>query len=386
MASNPIETIQLEGFPDGVNLAQELHELKDTEARYLQDVLVYKPGIMPRRGPVQARSGAVSFTDRAIGIVTAQNPLGAHRVAVIHGDGSNAYFGILSTDYTTKTDISLGFALSTSLSYLVDIKPALNGAAFVGISSQYDVSDSTHQWLLLWGGAGKATYTTGTCSATRGSTTVTGTSTTWSTNLESGMYMFATGGELIGTIKTVDSNTQVTLVDGALHANSGTYTAKSVRGIRQRIATGRITCTTSSSNVTGANTKFKVQMTTGSWRIWRMSDLAHVGFVNSISSDTALDLSANASVNMDNERYVAVQENLTYPYDTVTEGFGFITAVYARRQFYANRAVYRQTSKVYWSDPTDLEAVDLSARDGDWINAESGSSKKASTPVKAMIA
>lgn len=68
--------------------------------------------------------------------------------------------------------------------------------------------------ILKWAGSSKADYSTGTVSTTSGDNTITGSGTTWTTNIESGQYihMYKSGSSLDGRyflVTSVDSDTSI---------------------------------------------------------------------------------------------------------------------------------------------------------------------------------
>jgi hypothetical protein len=162
----PILTETFEGTPGGMNLALPQQELDDTEARYIQDGLVDYPGLTRRRGPVRKVTGIANLTRKGTGLALTLNPQGRRQVRRLNGDNSNGYFSVLSDDLTTVvSDLAWPHPLPTTpaactnaTSYrIVDIKPALNGGALIGVSSAYD-SNSPNQGLAYWMGANKANY------------------------------------------------------------------------------------------------------------------------------------------------------------------------------------------------------------------------------------
>jgi hypothetical protein len=278
---------------------------------------------------------------------------------------------------------------STTKSYIFDAKPCLDGGVLIGTSSRYDAQDPANQAIGYWAGAIKPNYTTGTITCGYGETTVVGVGTSWLANVEPGMFLFnnASFNTFLGEVKSVESNTSLTLVDKILKSRSANnYALVSVRPLGNRTTTGRITCTTGSATVTGANTKFKYQkLDNGTWDIFRAVDMKYVGQVSSVASNTSLTLTGNAGQNLDNEQYVAVQQDHTYAYDTGTTELGFITAVYARRQFYANRADHKDTDKIWFSSEIDFEAVDKSKQDGDFVRVKGAGTRRHNSPIKAMV-
>lgn len=126
---------------------------------------------------------------------------------------SASSYGVLASDNTTN--VSLGGTGTDGQ------RPAAgNGLLFVPNGA----SGSTGA-VTVYGGATKATYATGTLTTTSGSATVTGSGSAWAANLESGMLL-TSGGNLLGVVKTVDTNTQVTLRDPARSVvTAATYSA-----------------------------------------------------------------------------------------------------------------------------------------------------------------
>lgn len=289
-----LTTQTYDGFPDGINLASPAQELRDTEARYLQDILLDQPGLTRRRGPVQAVSGIAALPRKGTGLLAALNPQGLARFAVLTGDNSNGYLTVYDSALATITDLTLPFAMpaspGTGASYnITDIKPALHGGAWIGVSSAYD-SNSPNQMLGLWFGGTKANATI-TVTGTRGSATVTGTGFTAS--VDPGMFLFANTDDpyslaYVGTVKSVDSNTSLTLTGLSPYtftAKSGTF--QSLRGFAPKVAKGHLTTDKASTAVTGGDTKFRSQkMDTGTTLTGTLTNTSPV--VTGISSTTGL--------------------------------------------------------------------------------------------------
>lgn len=107
-------------------------------------------------------------------------------------DGSNAPTS-LTTSFAARADACSGIGLMFSL------------------GGQSDPAGS----VTVYGGSRKASnYSTGTIATTVGSKTVTGTGTSFSANVDAGMILLdGVGGNFLGVVASVDSNTQVTLVD-----------------------------------------------------------------------------------------------------------------------------------------------------------------------------
>jgi hypothetical protein len=104
--------------------------------------------------------------------------------------------------------------------------------------------------------------------------------------------------------------------------------------------------------------------------------MAFVGKVASVQSEIALTLTANAAVAMANESYVALRADADYNIPTTASinKVGFLNATYAGRQWYLNNgAQFDKTSRLWFSDTSDPEALDLSDFDGDWDDITSSS-------------
>jgi hypothetical protein len=375
-----------EGIPDGMNTALPPQEIQDTEARYLQDILLDYPGLVRRRGPVQAASGFPTFSTKISGIAHALNPQGQSRLCVMHGDTSNGYAGMVNSTFTGFTDYTWNGALPTAPTAnpyrIVDTKAALNGGTFIGTSSSYN-ANAPVQNLAWWQGGISPDYTTGTLSVTRGSTTVTGSGTAWLSNVTVGMFLFTNTDDPYtlayqGIVTSVVSDTQLILGDVALYtATAKAYKLTSFRGFSPRVVKGRITTSTASTTVTGANTKFSANnLAVGTWTLYRASDLSFIGKVSSVANDTGLTLAANAAKALNNERYIAYRADEDTGISTLSSAakVGFLTSTFASRQWYANNGQdFSLTSRVYFSDASHPMAVDMDAFAGDFINVASTS-------------
>lgn len=378
-------TQTFEGLASGMNVALPPQELEDTAARYLQDILLDQPGLIRRRGPLT--NVAQNFPNtafKASGVAYTLDPLGNNRLGILNGDTSHGQFSMLNSAFTAingnKTwNGFLPTAPPNNPYYLTDIKAALNNGMWIGTSSAYNANSPT-QSLGLWRGGISADYATGTLTLTRGSTAVTGSGTTWSTNVTPGMFLFATTDDgytltLIGVIRSVTSDTALVLEQVSPYpATAKAYNLTSVRGFTPRVTVGNITTSTANTTVTGANTKFVSQMTTGTWNLYRETDLAWIGKVSSIQNQTGLTLAANAGVALNNENYVGLRADGDWTLSTTSnvQKVGFLNATYAEAQWYANNGMSTtQTNRVYFSDTADPEDVDMSTFDGNYITVSS---------------
>lgn len=385
------------GAPGGSNLALPQQELDDSEARLIQDGLVDYPGLTRRRGPVRAASGIVALTRQATGLVTSLNPQGSDRYAVLNGNATNGYFSVLAADLGSLVDLTWPHALptdpdgsSTTRYRLVDAKPALQGGTLVGVSSAYDAA-SVSQGIALWRGGTKANYAASSVTVARGSTTLTAPSG-FTANVVPGMFLFANTDELytatyVGYVLSVNSDTSITLANPSPYAiTAKAATFQSIRGLFPRITRGLITCDTNSTTVNGGGTKFVDQgLNSGTWQLYRSSDMTFIGKVSTVATNTSLTLTANAAIAAADTTYVALRVDGDWSIENTANvnKVGFLSAVYAERQWFANLgSQHDKTYRIWFTEPGDMEALDLS-NDGYWI--EVASTAMVNEPVKALI-
>lgn len=379
-----------DGFPDGMNVAIPSQEIMDSQARYLQDVWVFRTSLTDRRGPLLAVTGVLTFTGKIVGAAWTLDPAGTVRIAVFHVTAGVLSMGILSDDFTTKTDFALPGSWSTAPYPIFDSKPRLNGGTLVGVSTQDGVGPAT-QILLQWRGANKAQYNPASVTVTQGSKNVTAPSG-FTANVVPGMFLFTSGGsEFVGTVASITSDTALVLEEPALHAISAAAARfESYMGWFPRVQKGVASVAAAATAVTGANTKWKDQGVANGYRLYRASDNLLIGTVSSVTSNTALTLAANSTaalVEDDHFLIAAAPDNGVSTLGSASK-VGFLSATFAEVQWYANRGITADQSgefvnRLWFSDPADPQSVDLSTVDGDFIPVASG--KEANTPIKALI-
>lgn len=392
----PALTEEFPPAPGGMNTAFSGQEIDDTEAQYLQDILLDKPGVARRRGPLRHATGWAFLPRKASGLAIAIDPQGNDRYAALTGTNSTGFLSVWSADKATITDVTWPHALPTDPFGSAATRfrahssmPALGGGTWIGTASDWGASSPLHA-LGYWRGGTKPDYSTGTIQLTRGSTTVTGSGTTWAANVSPGMFLFANTDDasagsftstLIGIVASVNSDTSITLEKISPYSGSAgrTYLLTSVRGFIPKVAKGRITAATDSTTVSGGLTKFSAQgLGTGTWNIYRGSDGVWVGKVASVQSDLSLTLAANAAVALADEPFTAIRGDWATADKSVditssTNKTGWLSAIFVERQWYANNgASFDKTFRLWFSETSDLEAVDLS-QDGDWIPVSSTS-------------
>ena len=389
-------TETFEGIPEGMNLALPPQEIDDTGARYLQDILLDKPGEVRRRGPLTNTEGFPQTTYAASGLVFTLDPQGNNRLGILNGDASHGQFSLLNAAFSAVNanypwNGNLPSAPPSNPYPLVDAKAALTDGVWVGTSTQYNANSPT-QSLALWRGGIYGDYTTGTITLVRGSSSVSGSGTAWTTNASPGMFLFASTDDgytltYVGVVLSVNADNSITLGAASPYpATAKAYKLTSLRGFFPRIVVGRVTTSTTSTTVTGANTKFTTQMVAGgTYNLYRASDLGWVGKVASVSNDTSLTLSANAALALNNEDYIMLCANGDWSINTManSQKMGFLNAVYAERNWFANNGQnYNLTNRIYFSETTDPEDVDTSPFDGNYINI--ASTNGVNSPITAL--
>ena len=237
------------------------------------------------------------------------------------------------------------------------------------------------QALGYWAGGVNNDYTFAV-TTTRGSKTVTAVASSFTTELSPGMWLLSgtPGFWLVGCVASIESNTSLTLVDPApvsLAAVSSTFTA--IRGVHPKVMRGSITCATGSKAVTGGDTLFKSQGLDTNWSLYRLSDFTFIGDVSTVASEFSLQTVANCAIAMADEEYVAIKHGASTLWTLSTQDanhVGFLTAVYAGRQWYANRATSNdELARIWFSDPRDPEGLNVAATKGDWIDITSASNQ-----------
>lgn len=368
------------GFPLGSFLAKAPHEIPQGAARYIQDMWVHRSGEIRQRGPIEQSSEiAATFSHMGFGIASTFDPVSTPRVAVLNMDSNpfptpyQPYFSVLSTDFTTKTDIP--WDIPTTLLAAEDVEgiplqvcvtPRLGGGVLIGVSIGIDVGN-THDLYHWWGGD-KPDYSTGTIDLSFGPF-VTGSGTAWNANAAAGMFLMC-GDIFVGVVETVVSDTQINLkYPGPFHqAGAGTsYRLTSIRHFENVAhSTGFITTSTSSTTVTGAGTKFFDANIQPGWFVYRASDMAKIGVVSSVTDNTTLTLTANAVFALTDDEFMMFSGTAGADFNA-QDALSWITGTYAGRQWYGKGTTLRFSS--------DLEAssVDLSAVTGDFIEIPSTS-------------
>lgn len=310
---------------DGMCMDNAQHVLRDTFCFYSQDFLFDVPGRVRTRGAVTPPPTAPSLPttgNKAIGITSMTASDGTNRMLIVYRSGSTIQFKVLNASTGTglcDLDIAAihGIGDLATNQWFVDVKPALGGGRLISITPGSSWSTTTNKpTVYYWRGAAKNSYSTGTVSVTQGSKTVTGSGTTWTSNVEPGMFLYVSGAgsirNYVGVVQKIDSNTSITLEEGAAIPTvaGASYQLHSFRTLlpvdKPWITEGLATSSTGSATVTGGNTKWRDQSVTTSHSMFRSSDMAFVGTVATVNSNISITLAANAAVALDGEEYVLI--------------------------------------------------------------------------------
>jgi len=263
--------------PRGMNLAGPSVFIDEAYCRWMQDILVDRPGQIRMRGPLSYWTGtnvaALSNNEQIIGMTettigdTNGNPQWRGAIFTAVGtltDGSepssNAKMYVFKPNSTSYEKIGSGFSLPFKLktvydssrgrwinNTIIDAKPALGGGVWIGVID--DVTDSTNSGvsaLFYWRGAGKPDTTKSNASwDTSGAlANVITHSASVASDVEPGMFAFNTSDyKYLGVVVNVSSGT-VTLEKNIIAssynetASSQTIIYTSIRGFVHQYGRG----------------------------------------------------------------------------------------------------------------------------------------------------
>src|SRR5690242_4815846 len=109
--ASPVSSVTLPPAPDGMNVAVPGNEIADTQAVYLQDILLDQPGFARRRGPVTAVAGAATLANPAVGLALTIDPQGTVSYGALTTGGN---FVIWSANLGSTVSITWPFTPGTS--------------------------------------------------------------------------------------------------------------------------------------------------------------------------------------------------------------------------------------------------------------------------------
>jgi len=233
-----LEFTSMPPAPRGMNLAGPPLFIDDAYCRWMQDILVDRPGEIRQRGPLTRWKEGLSFSNgqQILGACETINPAGAWRTATFITGNSDTSGSAISDYALVKVFDSTGIAIDEAIELpfvlntqwnstnkhweyntIIDAKPALGGGVWIGVTDGYGVLNSTQtQALMYWRGAGKATVSETTTYIENDKEI--SLSTNYN-NVESGMFVFditdsADGyGRYIGVIGDVDTAGQKIILE-----------------------------------------------------------------------------------------------------------------------------------------------------------------------------
>jgi hypothetical protein len=426
------------GAVEGMNQAAPGTLIPESFVRWSQDVLFDRAGLMRRRGPFtkfatyQEASPNIrteydptsnsTSNERVLSIFSTYTPDGDVRIGMLVHITTDA--GVLSAVLRVFDSyfVYLGeetLPFTPNILSIVSTKPALGGGLWVSISENPANSETHYQFF--WRGGVSTVTTTGTFTLTSSLLPGFTSSSHGTINKEinsvgalssvfKGMFVYVRLGSspsytyhYIGTVKSV-TNTQVILekypfiwdsvVDsnevaaGTGHVGSMSLSGvslyfTSIRPFEHVHGRGLITTTYNSQNIatgtvgTSADGHW-VSAGIAGWYLYRASDNAFIGKVQTITTNANGSLHVHPGVTIAADEYIMkpfgastiTGSETAYKISTrfATSFGGLYTAVYAGYQWYGNFAKDdANTNRIVFSATHDREAVDLSRDAADSI-------------------
>lgn len=331
-----LEFTSLPPVPRGMNLAGPSLFIDDSYCRWMQDVLVDRPGQIRMRGPLSlwATDNQFDNGEQVLGSCETITPSGEWRCATFL-TGSSSTNGALpgvagkvkvfnsSAVNVSSSYIPLPFNLNTKYNSstkhwesntIIDAKPALGGGVWIGVADGYGVLSTGAQALMFWRGAGKTNHSE-TASYTTDNKNI---SVTTPGNIESGMFVFDnsagadSSGRYIGVVASV-SGSVVTLekeplvIVEPIATTSATLLFTSFRGFIHQHGRGFATTDTGAYITSGrlgsdsegffaaARTTHGTSISTHKAYAYRQSDHQFIGQIkhNGTVSNTQVEMTAN---------------------------------------------------------------------------------------------
>jgi len=421
------------GAPDGLNQAIPNSALPDTYVRWAQDALFDRVGTLRRRGPFEEldvydpTSGGISQptstgTQRVLGMMSTQNPVGDRVIALVVHDTSvgnggvkvyfydDAYRNIGTTSLKTFVSGALDTNLLCNNNAIFTSNNVLGGGVYFSILNGYHTASNDNIMAsYFWSGgigtdieAGSAiSASIGIESAATYTDTITKTSGSWdTTTVKPGMFVMdvvTNTSYYLGVVKSVSGST-ITLTKkalrGALAAGDvATTTARTIRFTNTRPyihnhGRGLLTCATpaSGSTITSGNEGGSAE---GHWKsaalgsdysLYRASDHTWIGNIGTIVNNASGTLSTNVNTGLTNGitngQYVAYKIATAVPTSLVVSRTGqnyagVFSASYQGYQWYANAGVKDKHNRIVFSADHNFESVDLSLTASDSIELPS---------------
>jgi len=430
--------------PEGINQAMPGSTIPDTCVRWAQDALFDRVGTIRRRGPftevdlytastgvISQPTTSVTKTQRVLGMMTTQDPVGNRVIALVVHDtnigtgGVKIYFydseyrnigsTVLKLFVVGVTDNNL---LCTDNVIFIST-PVLGGGVYFSIINRYHTASASNVMASYYwaGGIGSDMEPNATISATFSldsaavgpfstyGDTITKTTGNWDTSvIKPGMFvMDVLGGNTsyyLGIVKTVSDST-ITLTKKILRTSltavqnaDGNYLARTIRFTNTRpyihnhgrglltSATPAVNGTFTSGNEGGAGEgHWKSADLDSSYALYRASDNTWIGNIATIVNNASGTFSAThvntALTNgITNGQYVAYKINTSVFTSLVVNRTGqnyagVFSASYQGYQWYANAGILDKHNRIVFSADHNFESVDLSRTAADSIELPS---------------
>jgi len=188
-------------------------------------VSLIENGYLSDSGTIIKRGGKTSLATLSVGAsATASGAIieGNNGYALYSDADNDIYYAIDETD-GSDTNLTTGLEWWNGSSWTTWAPTGFTYSSLSYASSNDEVFMNIGGEIYRWYGGNKQAYSTGTMSVTGGSAAVTGSGTSWSSNVEAGMYLVVpqTSNPRVYRIDSVDSDTAITLDRNAANTHSG---------------------------------------------------------------------------------------------------------------------------------------------------------------------
>ena len=370
-----LQTVDIPLPVKGINLETNGIALDGDEAHWLKDVIFTEEGLMVTRGANATSTTLYSLgtsQTKSIGaFITVSSSSSLVPIAI--ATSGTALYAMASS----ARDLHINCADQRGTVTQATTKEGI----LLGIMTNPYTNDWTYHGLGFFRqNSILSDYGTGTITATNGATAVTGSGTSWNSN-HVGKFLYIQANECsagtrwlyAGIVQSVTSTTALVLENGSRCSATGdSYVLLGFRPFEAKFGKGRITCSTSSSAVTGFDTSFTQEATSAQWHMYRLKDHRWIGLINAVNNDTSVTLTASAAIAMNEEAFYIVSET-TDPTSTgislsggsaIVSGLapGVLVAAHKNRYFYGCRPgnpSNPQRNRVYFSRPNEPELLNF---------------------------
>lgn len=315
-------------------------QLPDGYAAEMQDMILDN-GTLMTRGPI-GLSTNVSYqgsVDMRGFMVHERVSGGSWTLAVQGSDGVLYYIAQSGGAFGASTSGST----ATGVMFRDHTPFSTKETAYTYATTSTNTSDCVTRF---WSGGSKSDYTTGTITTTLNSAAVTGSGTSWTANVEAGMYLYSQD-IYVGRVSNVVSNTSITLDAPARVVTAGAnYNISSLRPVANIYATGAVTVASGATVVVGAGTAWKGLNDTLTWTLFRLRDGFVIGTVSTFNTDGSITLTGGANAAMNNEPYFLAGQGTNTTLSAAT------TELYAGRAWWGGLASAGPYRNIEVSDMT----------------------------------